>query len=72
VFIQEETGDTAVASDLYRGSVDLIGQDIERLEKAIPHWLGELLLKVCFQTPVKFSLLIFLLFSRTKFPSRSR
>lgn len=47
VFIQEETGDTAVASDLYRGSVGLIGQDIERLEKAIPHWLGELLLKVC-------------------------
>ncbi|KAJ5122321.1 hypothetical protein N7448_003453 [Penicillium atrosanguineum] len=45
VFIQEETGDTAVASDLYRGSVGTIGQEIERLEKAIPHWLGELLLK---------------------------
>ncbi|KAJ5098444.1 hypothetical protein N7532_005445 [Penicillium argentinense] len=45
VFIQEETGDTAVASDLYRGSVQHIGQDIERLEKAIPYWLGELLLK---------------------------
>lgn len=46
VFIQEETGDTAVASDLYRGSVGRIGQEIERLEKSIPHWLGELLLKV--------------------------
>lgn len=46
VFIQEETGDTAVASDLYRGSVGRIGREIERLEKAIPHWLGELLLKV--------------------------
>ncbi|KAJ5973398.1 hypothetical protein N7481_010608 [Penicillium waksmanii] len=45
VFIQEETGDTAVASDLYRGSFENIGQDIERLEKAIPYWLGELLLK---------------------------
>lgn len=45
VFIQEETGDTAVASDLYRGSVENIGQDIERLEKAIPYWLGDLLLK---------------------------
>lgn len=46
VFIQEETGDTAVASDLYRGSVERIGQEIEQLEKSIPHWLGELLLKV--------------------------
>lgn len=46
VFIQEETGDTAVASDLYRGSVGRIGQEIDRLEKSIPHWLGELLLKV--------------------------
>jgi WD repeat-containing protein 48 len=46
IFIQEETGDTAVASDLYRGSFESIGQDIERLEKAIPYWLGELLLKV--------------------------
>lgn len=54
VFIQEETGDTAVASDLYRGSVGHIGQDIERLEKAIPHWLGELLLKVIFSVPLTF------------------
>lgn len=46
VFIQEETGDTAVASDLYRGSVGRIGQEIDQLEKSIPHWLGELLLKV--------------------------
>jgi WD repeat-containing protein 48 len=72
VFIQEETGDTAVASDLYRGSVGLIGQDIERLEKAIPHWLGELLLKVCFPVSPSCSMLIFLLFFRTKFPSRNR
>lgn len=46
VFIQEETGDTAVAADLYRGSMDRIGNELPLLEKAIPHWLGELLLKV--------------------------
>lgn len=72
VFIQEETGDTAVASDLYRGSAGHVGQDIERLEKAIPHWLGELLLKVCFSAPV-IVLCQYLDFSfRTKSPSRSR
>ncbi|KAJ5246229.1 Protein of unknown function DUF3337 [Penicillium chermesinum] len=51
VFIQEETGDTAVAADLYRGNVGRIGQEIDLLEKAIPHWLGELLLKN--QIPMK-------------------
>lgn len=50
VFIQEETGDTAVAADLYRGSVGSIEEDIARLQKSIPHWLGELLLKVCGRT----------------------
>ncbi|CEJ58567.1 hypothetical protein PMG11_07221 [Penicillium brasilianum] len=60
VIIQEETGDTAVASDLYRGSVGLIGQDIERLEKAIPHWLGELLLKnqIPFKEQVKIAFVL--------------
>lgn len=43
VFIQEESGDTAVASDLYGGNVGLISQDIERLEKVILYWLRELL-----------------------------
>lgn len=46
VFIQEESGDTAVASDLYRGSVSRISDDIDELEKSIPQWLAELLLKV--------------------------
>lgn len=46
VFIQEETGDTALACDLYRGSIGAISEDIFKLEKAIPMWLGELLLKV--------------------------
>lgn len=46
VFIQEESGDTAVACDLYRGSVDRISEEIDQLEKSIPQWLAELLLKV--------------------------
>ncbi|KAJ6036925.1 hypothetical protein N7540_001204 [Penicillium herquei] len=60
VFIQEETGDTAVASDLYRGSVGRIGEEIERLETAIPHWLGELLLKnqIPFKEQVKIAFIL--------------
>lgn len=46
VFIQEESGDTAVASDLYRGSVGRISQEVDKLEKSIPLWLADLLLKV--------------------------
>ena len=46
VFIQEETGDTAVACDLYRGSVGTISRDIKQLERSIPMWLADLLLKV--------------------------
>lgn len=72
VFIQEETGDTAVASDLYRGSVGRIGEDLERLNKSIPHWLGELLLKVSL---ISTDILLFLLLMvgyRIKSPSRSR
>ncbi|RDW62955.1 WD repeat protein [Aspergillus mulundensis] len=45
VFIQEESGDSVVASDIYRGTFENIGQDREKLEKAIPLWLGDLLLK---------------------------
>ncbi|PYH44543.1 Pkinase-domain-containing protein [Aspergillus saccharolyticus JOP 1030-1] len=51
VFIQEESGDTAVASDLYRGTVGRISEEIDKLEKSIPLWLAELLLKN--QIPVK-------------------
>lgn len=72
VFIQEETGDTAVASDLYRGNVDRIGQDLEMLKKSIPHWLGELLLKVHLLSN---GILLFISLTagcRTKFPSRSK
>lgn len=68
VFIQEESGDTAVASDLYRGSVGSIGQEIDKLEKSIPMWLAELLLKVRFLLPVRIRMLIL---GRTKCLSRN-
>ncbi|KAL2829950.1 hypothetical protein BDW59DRAFT_141518 [Aspergillus cavernicola] len=45
VFIQEESGDSVVASDIYRGTIENIGQDIEKLEKSMPLWLADLLLK---------------------------
>ncbi|KAE8407975.1 hypothetical protein BDV37DRAFT_205952 [Aspergillus pseudonomiae] len=55
VLIQEETGETAVASDLYRGSVGSIREEVDKLEKSIPLWLADLLLKnqVPFKEPVK-------------------
>lgn len=71
VFIQEETGDTAVASDLYRGSVDRIGEDLERLKKSIPHWLGELLLKVSLRPRWSYGALL-MIHHRIKFPSRNK
>jgi WD repeat-containing protein 48 len=71
VFIQEETGDTAVASDLYRGSVDRIAEDLERLKKSIPHWLGELLLKVILLHRQPYDTLL-MIYHRTKSPSRSK
>jgi WD repeat-containing protein 48 len=46
ILIQEESGDTAVAADLYRGSVGTVREEVDKLEKSAPHWLGELLLKV--------------------------
>ncbi|KAE8350612.1 hypothetical protein BDV28DRAFT_138774 [Aspergillus coremiiformis] len=55
VLIQEETGETAVASDLYRGSVGSIKGEVDKLEKSIPLWLADLLLKnqVPLKEPVK-------------------
>ncbi|KAH8705109.1 WD repeat protein [Talaromyces proteolyticus] len=45
ILIQEESGDTAVAADLYQGFVGNVREEVDKLEQAIPHWLGELLLK---------------------------
>lgn len=46
ILIQEESGDSAVAADLYRGSVGTVGEEVDKLEKSAPQWLGEFLLKV--------------------------
>lgn len=69
VFIQEESGDSVVATDIYRGTVENISQDREKLEKAMPLWLADLLLRVsdnCKSSPIHFFNLV-----RTKCPSRS-
>ncbi|KAE8149324.1 hypothetical protein BDV25DRAFT_156605 [Aspergillus avenaceus] len=51
VLIQEESGETAVASDLYGGSVGRMRGDIDKLEKSIPLWLAGMLLKA--ELPLK-------------------
>ncbi|EFE36839.1 uncharacterized protein ARB_04365 [Trichophyton benhamiae CBS 112371] len=45
ILIQEENPDSAVAADLYRGTVGTVRQDIEIFEKAAPAWLADLLLR---------------------------
>lgn len=52
ILIQEESGDSAVASDLYRGYVGTIGEEVDELEKSVPQWLAELLLKVISAAPI--------------------
>lgn len=51
IYIQEESADTALAYDLYGGSIDDLRGDIDKLEKSIPLWLAELLLKVVYFFP---------------------
>lgn len=46
VYIQEESADSAVAHDIYGGSVNDMKGEIDKLEKSIPLWLAELLFKV--------------------------
>ncbi|KAM5429962.1 hypothetical protein McanCB49686_005812 [Microsporum canis] len=45
ILIQEENPDSAVAADLYRGTVGTVRQDIDVFEKAAPAWLADLLLR---------------------------
>ncbi|EFR03211.1 WD repeat-containing protein 48 [Nannizzia gypsea CBS 118893] len=45
ILIQEENPDSAVAADLYRGTVGTVHQDIDAFEKAAPSWLADLLLR---------------------------
>jgi WD repeat-containing protein 48 len=44
VIIQEET--SGGSADLYRGTVDTVGEDAELIEQRAPMWLGDLLLRV--------------------------
>jgi WD repeat-containing protein 48 len=47
IIIQEDRPDSAVAADLYRGTLSTVGEDVDTLEKAAPAWLGDFLLRVC-------------------------
>lgn len=46
VIIQEDRPDSGGVADLYRGTVNCVGQDADLIEKAAPMWLGDLLLRV--------------------------
>lgn len=45
VIIQEET--SGGSADLYRGTVETVGEDASLIEAKAPMWLGEVLLRVC-------------------------
>jgi WD repeat-containing protein 48 len=47
IIIQEDRPDSAVAADLYRGSIATVAEDADKLEKAAPAWLGDFVLRVC-------------------------
>lgn len=51
LYIQEESVDSAVAHDLYGGSMDDLKGEVDKLEKAVPLWLAELLFKVSCSFP---------------------
>ena len=46
IIIQEDRPDSGGVADLYRGTVNSVGLDIDLIEKAGPRWLGDLLLLV--------------------------
>ncbi|TAQ85557.1 hypothetical protein B7494_g6106 [Chlorociboria aeruginascens] len=58
VIIQEET--SGGSADLYRGTVETVGEDANLIEKRAPMWLGDLLLrnKIPFKEPVKVSFIL--------------
>lgn len=51
IIIQEENRDSAVAADLYRGTIATVRENVDEIEKAAPTWLGEFLLRVCTNCP---------------------
>lgn len=79
VIIQEET--SGGVKDLYRGSVETVGQDADIIGERAPMWLGELLLKVSispsrspfptFHTPPTQKLIANRIKSHPKIPSKS-
>ena len=46
IIIQEDRPDSGGVTDLYRGTVQSVGQDADLIEKSGPMWLGDLLLRV--------------------------
>ncbi|KAG4032923.1 hypothetical protein MFRU_006g03810 [Monilinia fructicola] len=58
VIIQEET--SGGVKDLYRGSVETVGEDADIIGKRAPMWLGDLLLqnKIPLKDPVKVSFIL--------------
>ncbi|RDW75105.1 WD repeat protein-like protein [Coleophoma cylindrospora] len=58
VIIQEET--SGGSADLYRGTVETVGEDTSLIEQRAPMWLGDLLLrnKIPIKEPVKVSFVL--------------
>jgi len=58
VIIQEET--SGGSADLYRGTVDTVGEDASVIEQRAPMWLGDLLLRnrIPIKEPVKVSFIL--------------
>lgn len=46
VIIQEDRPDSGGVADVFRGTVGLLGQEADQIEKVAPMWLGDLLLRV--------------------------
>jgi len=44
IIVQEDKPDSGGVADLYRGTVECVGEDADLLERVAPAWLGELLL----------------------------
>jgi WD repeat-containing protein 48 len=51
IIIQEDSPESAVAADIYRGTVGTVGQDVDELGKVAPKWLADLLLRVKIYLP---------------------
>lgn len=68
VIIQEDNPESGGVADLYRGAINVLGKDVEVVEKVAPMWLGDLLLRVCIATTLR--PLSKLTFRRTRYPTK--